>query len=260
MRAAPISVLCLHGFCRSGKKAIAREFVHFDKSDLYKIDTPDAPVMLPEEVINELVRKAFRTPNDVGTYWAWFRADDSNPPNYRFLDDSFDMLQKKLPVDGIVGHSQGANVIQMLLSKLMKDGAKVQMFPKFCVFFNMPVTERSRIIMTLNLNGKKIETPVLFLRGKTDFTPLERYVPNFVFFLLIVVISCSVLKNGWKIFLKIMSLENTKEITGLLFSNVAKKTTNFSMNGFQVRIFSFLLFPDNDTYLIEQMAKNPNKL
>lgn len=158
-------ILCLHGLCRSGAQAEVREFRHLVRTRAGQLLIPDGFCRLPEEVVAELVPEEFR---EERPYWAWFRADDSSPPMYRYLEDSMVQARTRLlrpPVEAIVAHSQGALFASLLLAHLGPSCPPLRAL----VLIGMPLLPRWRLLMDeWTRDRPKLSIPVLFFFGTQD--------------------------------------------------------------------------------------------
>ncbi len=121
---SPYKILCLHGYSMN-QAWMQRWLVPLQAAlgESYQLVCPQAPVPCPEDEVRRVWARigAELPPERVGPglNWAWYRATESTPPHYQFIEQSEALLQQLIetegPFAGLIGWSQGTVMVTALL-------------------------------------------------------------------------------------------------------------------------------------------------
>lgn len=176
-----LRLLCLHGYARNGERGKVREFLWFNRlADKFECVFPDGTQALPEHVVAHMVPEMFRTKEHLEKNFSWYRdvSEDSEIKSitgqgtsfqeYVGIEKSIEVLRdilKEQPFDGIVAHSQGSSMAQMLVARLKHEGALPSSL-RFIILMGLPVDQpQARLRME---KWGKVPLPALIMLGDQD--------------------------------------------------------------------------------------------
>ncbi len=196
-------IICLHGYAMTSAWLQSwLDQIQHQLGDDYQLLYPQGPIACPAEEVRAMIAR-FNIPLPEtrigkGKNWCWYRADETQPPRYRQIEETLAYLTEYFAqhgtIDGVIGWSQGAAMTAILAALRQQSQERNFRFnwAILCGGFlpgdsrYQPLFERPLNLPTLHVVGKK--EPALmktqahklqtaFLNAERLDTPCDHIMP-----------------------------------------------------------------------------------